>query len=105
MVTKNEFENDLQIISKKSDKNEKLAWMRKKKKMDVLLTKLYPIEDSLLKLIGDKQIILDEIAELRKFMIKGCIHAEEYLIHHGNYIECKFCNSKIFINKSSINAI
>lgn len=98
-ISKEQFEEDLKIISKKSDKNEKLAWVRKRKKMEELLTKLAPIEDAILKLIADKQPIVDDITELRKIMQKDCIHPEDMLVHHGKYIDCKFCNTKITINR------
>lgn len=98
MLSKGQFEADLEVIFKNTNKNEKLAWARKKKKMDDIIEKLRPIETAILDLMAQKQPILDEIAELRKTMVRECIHPPEVLVHHGNSVECKFCNVNITVN-------
>lgn len=87
----------LEDVSKHSDKNERLSWNRKKQKMQGFIKELEPIQEEMLKLIQKKQPILDKIEELRAVMVKECIHPIDYLAHKETHIECKFCNSKIRI--------
>jgi hypothetical protein len=130
-----EAETDIKIIVKNTDKNEKLAWVRKNKKMESLIDKLKPYEYQMHAMAASKEPIilkiselrkqieeltqhlgpidasiqqidkqryplLDEIEELRKVMVKECIHPEDSLVHRGTYIDCKFCNRKITVNRN-----
>lgn len=112
-VSKEQLEQDFLVILKNSDKNSRLAWARKQKKMADVIKKVQPIEDKLLELLAEKKVIedkileslevkkplMDEVDKLRQIMIKDCPHLEEFLIHHGKHIECKFCNTNISINR------
>lgn len=102
-ISKQKLLHDITVIANNSDKNEKLAWMRKAKKMKELISKLEPFEAEMLELLQRKQPLLDEIEDLRKVMAKECIHPEDYLIHHGKHVSCKFCNAKIMINSSLVD--
>jgi len=102
-VSKEQFDEDLRLLAIATDKNEKLAWVRKRKKIKELIDTIKPIEDSILQLIGQKQPIIDEIVELRAIMVKDCIHPEDSLIHHGSYIHCKFCDKNIRFNRTLID--
>ena len=99
MISKEQLEQDFAVILKASDKNSRLAWIRKNKKMSEIIEKLQPIENELLRLQALKKPLLENIEELRQIMVRDCPHMEEYLIHHGKYIECKFCGTKIGINR------
>ena len=91
---------ELQGVANFRDKNEKLAWMRKKKKIETIVeSDIGPIEAELLKLTTQKQVYMDEVAAIRKEMVRECIHPSDYLIHYGIYIKCRFCEAKISIPK------
>jgi hypothetical protein len=60
-----------------------------------LLATLRPLEEQILKLINEKQPILDKVAELRIVMQAECVHPFEYLVHKDSFIECKFCNKRM----------
>lgn len=97
-----QYEEDLNAVSKHYDKNERLSWKRKEKKMQSIIeNKLQPIQDEMLKLIAKKQPIIDEIEKLRAVMVKECIHPKEHLVHKGNFVECKFCNRKLRVNTTN----
>jgi hypothetical protein len=58
-----------------------------------LIAKLKPIEDQILDLMTAKTPILDDIASLRREMVKDCIHPYTSLVDLGNgTARCKFCN-------------
>lgn len=99
MLTKDQFEHDLDTIFKKTNKNEKLAWNRKRKKLEDLVDGARPIEEAIFDLMMKKQEIIDQIDELRQVMVTECIHPQDMLVHHGRNIECKFCGVKILINR------
>lgn len=100
MISKEQFEQDFAVILKASDKNSRLAWARKNKKLtEIIEKKLQPLEEEHLKIKALMKPYLQEIEELRYIMVKDCPHLEEYLIHHGKYILCKFCDTKIGINR------
>lgn len=100
MINETEKEKHFDIISNFKDKNEKLAWIRKRKKIEALVDKLEPIEMTMLKYVNQKNAIMDEINSIRKEMVKDCIHPHDNLIHYENFILCKFCNSKLSIPKT-----
>lgn len=100
MISKKQLQQDFEVIKKRIDKNEKLAWIRKRNRIEELVEKLQPIEDKVLELMAQKEPILDEINDMRLVMLKDCMHLEDYLLHHGSYIECKFCGTKIAINRA-----
>lgn len=91
---------ELQAVANFRDKNEKLAWMRKKKKIETIVSdEIWPIENKILALLAKKEGYMDEVAAIRKEMVKECIHPSDYLIHYGIYIKCRFCESKISLPK------
>jgi hypothetical protein len=98
--SKEQFDKDLAVILKNTNKNEKLAWGRKHKKLLGMIKLTEPIQEKILALLTEKQVILDEIVMLRKTMVRECVHSPEFLIHHGDSVECKFCDAKIKINRS-----
>ena len=89
---------ELDNVAKFSDKNQRLAWRRKRLKMDDLLEKIRPYEEQILEVILKKQEIMDDIEKVRQTMVKECVHPADYLVHKGNHILCKFCKNKIVIN-------
>jgi hypothetical protein len=99
--TKDQLDRDFQVILRNTNKNEKLAWGRKHKKLLGLVKQTEPIQEKILELLAQKQVVLDEIIMLRKTMVRECVHSPEFLIHHGDAIECKFCESKIKVNVRS----
>ena len=89
---------ELAEVSKNADKNQRLAWRRKKKRIDELIESLQPYEQKKLDIILEMQPIMDKIAIIRAEMVKECVHPLDYLSHKGTHIECKFCKSKIRVN-------
>lgn len=99
MLSKEQLEKDFQIVSKCSDKNERLAWGRKRKKMEEIVKQLQPLEDAILEIIRKKEPIVAQLQELRDTMVKECVHLDEFLVHHGGFIRCKFCDAKLAVNR------
>lgn len=99
MISKEQLEQDFAVILKESDKNVRLAWIRKNKKLAEIIAELQPIQDEILRLQAETKPLLQDIEELRQIMVRDCPHLEEYLIHHGKHIQCKFCETKIGINR------
>jgi hypothetical protein len=97
MLDETEAQRELQEVSKFADKNQRLSWRRKRKRIDELITRLGPFQEKKLELILSMQPIMDDIEAVRTKMIDECVHPLDHLIHKGTHIECKFCNSKIKI--------
>lgn len=82
----------LETIADTATRSEKVSWDRKMDNMVSLLAKLKPIEDQILDLMSQKTPIIDQVSELRREMVKECIHPYTHLVHKGeNMAECKFC--------------
>lgn len=97
MLDETEAQRELQEVSKFADKNQRLSWRRKRKRIDELITRLEPFQEKKLELILSMQPLMDDIEAVRTKMIDECVHPLDHLIHKGTHIECKFCNSKIKI--------
>lgn len=97
VVDKERQERDLKNVANIKDKNEKLSWTRRQKKIEVMVEEMQPIEDKIMALMTERQEVLDKIQELRRSMIKECIHPKNSLVHKDTHIECKFCNAKLSI--------
>ena len=93
------FERDLKNVANIKDKNEKLSWTRRKKKIEAMVEAMRPIEDKIMALQNERHEHLDRIQDLRRQMVKECIHPKDLLVHKTTYIECKFCNAKLSIPK------
>lgn len=74
-------------------KSEKIKWSRYNERMNKILKKIEPIENEILDLMQSKQPYLDEIELLRLEMIDMCVHPKKLLVHNGNHITCKFCDT------------
>lgn len=85
----------IETISKHPDKNERIAWSRKNKKLIELVDELAPFEERIFQIILEKQPLMDQIAELRAEMVKVCVHPKDQLIHQMTHVHCKFCNRNI----------
>lgn len=83
-----------ETIANNATRNEKVSWDRKMDNMVSLLALLQPIEDQITDLTAQKMPIIDRIQELRKDMVKECVHPYTHLVHHDDYIVCKFCDRK-----------
>ena len=97
MTDKKKQKRDFAAIANFRDKNEKASWLRKKKNLEALVTKLEPIEDDLRRLNTAKMDIMDEISDIRKTMVVDCVHPQDYLVHYTKYVKCRFCESNISI--------
>ena len=97
VVDKDRRERDIKNVANIKDKNEKLSWTRRQKKVEEMVEEMRPIEDQILALTAQRQEVLEKIQVIRKQMVKECIHPKNSLVHKGNYIECKFCNAKLSI--------
>lgn len=91
-------QEEIEKVSKFADKNQRLSWRRKQKRIEELVERIRPIEDEILELILKKQPIMDEIEEVRKKMLKECVHTADNLVHKGDHILCKFCNRRFNCN-------
>ena len=82
----------LETVADSATRSEKVSWDRKMDNMVSLLAKLKPIEEKILDLMSEKSPLVDEIAELRKDMVRDCVHPYTHLVHKGDSVaECKFC--------------
>lgn len=90
---------DIEQVSNVAMRGEKTAFNRKLKNMNTLIKKLQPIEQQIIALTAKKMPILDRVAVLRQDMVDSCVHPAEWVIHKGDWLECKFCNRKIQIRK------
>lgn len=93
------------IVSSHQGKNDKLAWKRKVKKMEGLISDISHYEEEILKIVMAKQPIMDDINKLRIEMVRDCIHPKDHLVHHGTYITCKFCERNISIPRIPQTAV
>ena len=88
-------------ISNTADRSAKTSWNRKMDNMVKLMAKVRPIENEIIALQAEKQPIFDEIQELRKLMVKECVHPYEYLLvvtdEENDYTLCKFCERKLVL--------
>lgn len=98
-IDKKTEKRDFAAVANFRDKNEKASWLRKKKNLETLVSDIAPIETEIMRLTAQKTSIMDEINEIRKTMIVDCIHPQDYLIHYGVYIKCRFCETKVSIPK------
>lgn len=88
--------NLFEQISNHANRSEKTAWKRKLTNMGKLIEELAPIEQKILDIMqNEKQPMFDKIHDLRKEMVKDCIHPFEHLVQKDGYVECKFCNKKM----------
>ncbi len=85
----------LTFISNFRNKNEKTSWLRKKRNLEALVKDLDPIQQQILELNYQKTKIVDDITAIRNEMVKECIHPIDYLVHHGTYVMCRFCETKL----------
>lgn len=92
-------DKDLKVVSNIKDKNEKLSWNRRQKKIEGMVEEMRPLEEKIMALQAEHQLHLDKIQVLRKQMVKECIHPRNSLVHKNTFIECKFCNAKLSIPK------
>lgn len=97
-LTQKEINEQLRKVYNFRNKSEKLSWIRKRKRIETLIESLKPYEEEILKIIEQKQPIIDKINAIRQDMKKDCVHPRDHLVHKGSYILCKFCNNKIRIN-------
>lgn len=97
VVDKDRHDRDIKNVANIKDKNEKLSWTRRQKKVEEMVEEMQPIEDQILALTAQRQEVLEKIQAIRKQMVKECIHPKNSLVHKGTFIECKFCNAKLSI--------
>lgn len=85
----------LEAIADNATRGEKVSWDRKMDNMVSILATLQPIEDQILELMAKKLPILDDISDLRKEMVRDCVHPYHLLAVDPNgsgTVSCKFCN-------------
>lgn len=91
--------NDFTIIASNSDKNQKLTFERRHKKMQGLISLLDPINKQINELLSQKLPIEEEVEDLKNKLHMDCVHPLEFLSHKGSHIICKFCNTKLVVNR------
>lgn len=85
----------LEAIADAATRSEKVSWDRKMNNMVTLLSKIRPIEDQILDLMSQKMPLMDEVAELRREMVKDCVHPYTHLVVRADdSVECKFCSKR-----------
>lgn len=84
----------LEVIADNATRSEKVSWDRKMDNMVSLIAKLRPIEEQILDLMALKTPIIDEISDLRRDMVRECVHPYTHLLHKGDVVECKFCSKR-----------
>lgn len=87
-----------EIIADAATRSEKVSWDRKMDNMVTLIAKLRPIEDQILDLMAQKMPVIDEIAELRREMVRDCVHPYTMLANQGDGTTlCKFCHKRFTV--------
>lgn len=94
---------ELESIANVATRSEKTSWNRKMNNMVTLLSELKPLEDQILELYARKEVVFDKIQDLRKVMVSECIHPFEQLVFKDEYVDCKFCNQHISLQKKKDN--
>lgn len=91
----------LETIADTATRSEKVSWDRKMDNMVKLLAKLRPIEEQILDLLAQKGPLLDQVQDLRREMVKECVHPYTHLTFNDNdnTIICKFCERKFAIRE------
>ena len=82
-------------IANNANRSEKTSWNRKMDNMVKLLAEIQPIEDKIIELQERKIPIFDEIQNLRKEMLRDCVHPFEYVLVEVDHAKCKFCERKL----------
>lgn len=90
-------------VANHANRSEKTSWNRKMDNMIKLIAKLRPIEEKILDIIKEeKNPIMDDINEVRKAMIKECVHPYEYLVEEDDgATKCRFCEKRIGITNGN----
>lgn len=104
-ITEAEIRHTLEIIADNATRSEKVSWDRKMDNMVKLLAKLKPIEEQIMDLMASKAPIIDEVSELRRDMVRECVHPFTHLTVTSEIIDgktnetvaCKFCDRKFGI--------
>src|SRR4051812_1930424 len=87
-----ELRRRLEQIADNATRSEKVSWERKMDNMVSLLAKLRPIEDQILDLMAQKTPLIDEVAALRREMVRECVHPYINLVESDDgTAQCKFC--------------
>lgn len=94
-LTEEQVKKDIDTIAGNSKNDAKLAWRRKKKKLEEVLEELKPYEDKILALYEERVPIMDKMEKIRQAMVVECIHPKDQLVHKGTHVECKFCDKII----------
>lgn len=82
----------LEAVADSATRGEKVSWDRKMDNMVSILAKLKPIEDGIIDLIAQKMPIIDEVAALRREMVRDCVHPYTHLqVKEDGSVQCKFC--------------
>lgn len=89
----------LEAIADHANRNEKVSWDRKMDNMVSLLAVINPLEQKILDLNTKKAPLMDQLIALRKDMVYECVHPFDNLVHKGDFIECKFCMTKLSLPK------
>lgn len=106
-------------ISKQATKNDKMSWWRLQRELKILLSKLgelnvpyfeyhqkvkecvLKLESENVKLIIERDNILEHIDDIREKMKAECIHPSDQIAYvNGEYV-CKFCDTKISLIEGS----
>lgn len=96
MKTDEQIATELRTVANFKNKDEKMAWKRKRDAMERLIQKeLEPLQEKILELNKERQAILDRLGEMRAEMVRECIHPIDYLVYKDRLVECKFCGVKI----------
>jgi len=97
-----EIRRILEHMANVANRSEKTSWNRKMDNLVKLMTLLEPVELEILEIIRTKKTpIMDDISDLRKTMVRECVHPFEYLTmgDDDNVVSCKFCNRKISVTE------
>lgn len=96
-LTDEQKEKLKQKIASFAPKNDRMAWKRRHDSMQELINQLSIVEDKILELIKEEKLpLMDQVTELRKKMLKACIHPKEYLtVSDDGVATCKFCDSRL----------
>lgn len=100
-VSDDQRDKDFKAVYATKDKNEKLSWTRRQKNLEEIIeTEINPLGEQIIALQQKQQDLIDKVLEVRRKMVKECIHPKGSLVHKDTHIECKFCNNKLSIPRT-----
>ena len=87
---------EIERIANHATRSEKTSWQRKQTNLEKIVTEeINPLEDQILKLVVEKNKLMDDVEKIRLEMVYTCVHPADLLVWKDNIVECKFCGTEM----------